>query len=65
MGVVRRPGLDSVPVTSTWPCPACDRRHPVSDSVRIRVRNRTGPSFERDVCVCAGCVERLLTPSDG
>jgi hypothetical protein len=44
---------------STWPCLACGERRPLSDGIRVTIRNRTGPAFEREACVCGSCADVL------
>jgi hypothetical protein len=47
------------PAGAAWLCLACEERRPVSSSVRVRIRNRAGPAYERDACICSGCAARL------
>lgn len=42
-----------------WPCPFCGQTKPTDGSYSARVRNRTGPEYERWVRACAGCVTTI------
>lgn len=45
--------------TAMWPCPGCSSRRLLHGAWSLRVANKHGEAFERDVLVCALCAEAL------
>lgn len=43
-----------------WPCPFCGDHRKLVDAHSVRVRNRTGGSFERWVLMCDDCLTDAL-----